>query len=58
MTERTTRRETTAVRRKAMRAITALEQRRARLIASLREVEEDITVLDPIVSSLFGKEAA
>jgi hypothetical protein len=53
MTDHTANRELAAAQRRVMRAWTKLELKRESLITSLRDVEQEMTAMNPVVKALF-----
>jgi hypothetical protein len=53
MTDESVSRELAAAQKRVMRAWTKLEQERENLINSLREVEHEMTAMNPVVKALL-----
>jgi hypothetical protein len=55
MTDESVIRELAAAQKRVMRAWTKLEIKRENLITSLRDVEQEMTAMNPVVKALFGR---
>jgi hypothetical protein len=57
MTDDGANRELAAAQKRVMRAWTRLDQRRGTLISDLRQVEEDMAAMQPVLNAVLGKAA-
>jgi len=58
MTDDGANRELAAAQKRVMRAWTRLDQRRGILISDLRQVEQDMAAMRPVLNAVLGKAAA
>ena len=57
MTDDGANRELAAAQKRVMRAWTRLDQRRETLISDLRQVEQDMAAMQPVLNAVLGKAA-
>ena len=58
MTDDGANRELAAAQKRVMRAWTRLDQRRETLISDLRQLEQDMAAMQPVLNAVLGKAAA
>ena len=58
MTDDSANRELAAAQKRVMRAWTRLDQRRETLISDLRQLEQDMAAMQPVLNAVLGKAAA